>query len=858
MTRHAERLVALADAQDAVYGNKARGLARLGRHHAVPAGVVISADVADLVLRDLLRPNERIRSLVESEVAPDPSALAAIEARLVAAPLPAEVEALLDEAYEQLAPGAEHGLAVRSSSTLEDLGDASAAGMNASVLGVRTREGLRAAYVRCVSSLHAPRAVSYLRARGKGGDAGMAVIVQIMVSPDFAGVAFSRHPLTGDDDEVLIELTPGLGAGVADGSLDPDVFRVDKATLALRDRVHGGRHLGDVRQHAPDGLAQRIARLAVKLEGELGRAVDVEVAAHGEVLYVLQARAITTGARPRQKTRGARDRSRFVWSNINVGESLPGVATPFTWSVLSSFSSLGFRRAFGALGCTVPDDAELVGEFRGRIYLNMSEFMRVLSQVPFVDPRVISALGGGDFAERLEKVEPEGRAAFLARFPIAGARFLRESVVVDTRASEFAVQFEAERKRIEGIDLRMLSAPALDRTLLDVERLLDELGSVMLTVYGSLLASVLLLDGWLHLRVGGDAERVLRDLLTGLADIESAAPGRMLALVGRGLDRDPAARAYLLATPPAELRLEQLPAGPTRIALGALLERYGHRGFREAEIAAPRWREDPRALLEALRLDARQVEGGAPERSQRIASARLAGVRRFEAGVPLPMRPLSQALLGRVQRLVALRERLRSDVVAVLGAFRTVVLEVSRRIAVREPEAGTDAGFFLTQDEVHAYLAGKLRGVGLLVGRRRARFHRDAALPEPPSTFVGHPPDEDAIAASSGALRGLAASGGVGEGPARIVRSPADLAAFEAGDVLVVPSCDVGWSPVFLHAAAVVTDLGGPLSHAAIVLRELGVPAVVNVVDATRRVVTGERLQVDGDAGVVVRVQERS
>jgi pyruvate,water dikinase len=198
-----------------------------------------------------------------------------------------------------------------------------------------------------------------------------------------------------------------------------------------------------------------------------------------------------------------------------------------------------------------------------------------------------------------------------------------------------------------------------------------------------------------------------------------------------------------------------------------------------------------------------------------------------------------------------MREHLRGHVVEVLGMFRGVALEASRRIEAREPEAGANAAFFLTLAEVRHVLHDENDRVALRVQRRRLEYERNRALPEPPTTFVGFPPEDTSISAGAKHLSGLAASRGVAEGRVRILRDPAQAADFEPGEVLVVAAADTGWAPLFLAASGVVTELGGPLSHAAIILREYGVPAVVNVSRATRTLRDGDIVRVDGDKGTV-------
>ena len=884
MARLLRRVETLVPRRAAGYGGKAKNLAALARAgFPVPAAYALSGESCAAFLRDVLEPDELPSALLEASTTA--AKLEAIREKVRAAPLPPELERSLRDAFAALIREGAQSVAVRSSSTREDQDEASAAGLHETFLHVRDELRLLRAVKDCWASLFAPRVIAYLRKIGPGGDvdAAVGVVLQAMVPADVAGVMFTVNPLTGDAGEIVLSAAWGLGSSVVDGRVSPDTLRIDKATGGPRDRVVGEKALravldpnGGVRDEpvAEDEAArlclseeqvEQLTQLALRVEAHFHGPRDIEWAIHQGTLYVLQARPVTTavlpGTRRWQKKKVDPDaRSRIVWSNVNVGEALPGVATPLTWSILSSFSELGFRRAFGSLGCTVPKDAELVGSFRGRIYLNMSEFMSIMTQVPGLRPKTLLALGGGGEVERLESdVERRSSLGFLSRLPVTAARFARENYALSERVAEFEATFAAERARLGSMDPRVLAPSGLDRMLSDVERLLDESGAIMLTVYGNLLGSVVVLTTLLNLVAKERAEMLQRDLLTGLADLDSAAPGIRLWYIAEMAREDAAGREALLAGDPQTMRPEDLPEGPLRRALQTFLKAHGHRGTREAEIAAPRWREDPTLLFATLQIHLRGDGAGAErpidlERRQR--AVREAAEAELEQLVPVFVRSAFRHLLALVQRFMRLRERLRGYVTEVLGMFRVVALDASRRIALLEPEADAaeagDAAFYLTLDELHQLLRQPARmRVATRVRQRRRQVERDRALPDPPDTFVGYPPPVQAAPPDTDALSGLAASSGVHEGLARRGETPADVAAFERGEILVASCADVGWAPLFLVAGAVVTDLGGPLSHASIVLREYGVPAVVNVKVGTRVIRTGDRLRVDGDAGTV-------
>ncbi len=857
------------------YGGKAQNLAALARAgFPVPAAYALSGEVSRDALARILGDDESLASLVQRGET-DERRLAAIAEKVRRAPLGTALEKDLDRVRDDLGHAGVRSLAVRSSSTREDDVVTSAAGLHETYLDVRTKDALRDAVRSCWASLFERRVVAYLRGVRRGGDAAMGVVVQAMVPADVSGVLFTVNPLTGDGGEMVVNAAWGLGPSIVDGKVSPDTYRIDKATLALRDRSVGDKStrivigpdgglreetLGEPARSAAtisDGLLTELAALGRRVETQFGAPQDVEFAIASGTIYLLQSRPISTlspGFHPRRSRGKPADRSRIVWSNVNVGEALPGVATPFTWSVLSGFSELGFRRAFGALGCRVPRDAELVGNFRGRIYLNLTEFVAISTQVPGLRPRTLLSLGGGGEVARLEaEAEDRGSLGFFVRLPVTITRFARENFRLTARVEEFEAYFEEERERYRAVDLRILSPIALGKTLRDIEDLLDRSGAIMLSSYGNLLASVVTLRSVLGLVAKRNADRIERALLTGLADVESAAPGLALWHIAEMARGEPGAREAILGSDPARLRIGDLPAGPTRRALERFIEAYGFRGAREAEIATPRWREDPTLLLVTIRAHLlREGDAETPvqvERRQR--AVRESAARELERLLPAPVRAAVRHLLALVQRYMRVRERLRAHVTEVLGMFRDVVLDASRRMASREPHVGPDAAFFLTIEELHALLKGDARTVASLVRQRRQQHERDRRLPDPPDTFVGYPPESEPAPPATNALEGLPASSGRVQGVARVLTSPSDAAELRAGEILVAPYADVGWTPLFTLVAAVVTDLGGPLSHAAIVAREYGVPAVVNVKAGTRVIRTGDRLAVDGDAGTV-------
>jgi phosphohistidine swiveling domain-containing protein len=864
-------------------GGKAARLAWLKKNgFIVPETWVLSQKAFAAAVRQL-SPACEPRSLLRAASGRAVYARAA-DAReeILHAPMPEGLEdelAALWRAHEANAPW---GFAVRSSATCEDGALVSMAGLAETVLGVRGADGLARAVRSVWASIASGRALGYLAAHGVR-DVGMGVVIQPMVRAVAAGVMFTRKTKTAADERI-VNAGIGLGSPVVDGVTTPDMLRIAadgtviEETIARKTRatVVGTGGLEEVDVERPDEPAlapvhvEALAEIAGKLEGLEDVPWDVEFACEGDRVWVVQARHVTGLGFPEGGD------ANTVWSSVNVGEALPGVATPFTWSVAGAYSDTGFRKAFGTLGCTVPKSAVLVGNVHGRFYLNLSEFMRIAAQVPWLDPRTLVDLGGGSGGDELAtQVGEVSRKSFYAKLPLTATRLLKEQLRLDEHVARYEDEAERALRDHNALDLAILPDEGVGRKFRDVQALLERTGDVMLTCASSALGSHILLKGVLS-RVakthGADAERLAHDLTSGIRDLESARPAIGVMRIVHLARRDPAAQAVL---DQEGATMDALPEGPTKRALASFLELYGDRAVREAEISTPRWKEDPRPVFAmirvALRADTREVE---PQlaRAKSAADAEMSRLfRRLNFGEQTAVRHL----VARAQKAARLRERMRTWVTRVLGMIRDVALDADRRLLRLVPDLAQDwtalkkaslgqngssslasihTVFFLTVDEVVQALRASRTDLAPLVRARRAELARDQARPDPPRTFIGAPPPVQLPPSGGAVLRGSAASSGVVEGNARVLLSASQMSELLPGEILVVHTTDVGWTPLFCIAAGVVTELGGPLSHAAVVARELAVPSVVNVDGVTRALKTGDRIRLDGDAGVVEKL----
>jgi pyruvate,water dikinase len=877
-------------------GGKAARLAWLRKNgFLVPQTWVLSQKAFAAAVRQL-SPACEPRSLLRAASGRAVYARAA-DAReeILHAPLPDGLEdelASLWRANEAIAPW---GFAVRSSATCEDGALVSMAGLAETLLGVRGADALAMAVRTVWASIASGRALGYLAAHGVR-DVGMGVVIQPMVRAVAAGVMFTRKAPAGSsttrheheherEGERIVNAGIGLGSPVVDGVTTPDMLRIAvdgsviEQTIARKARatVVGAAGLEEIRVERPDEPAlspahvAALAEIAARLEKLEDVPWDVEFACEGDRVWVVQARHVTGLGFPEGGD------ANTVWSNVNVGEALPGVATPFTWSVAGAYSESGFRKAFGTLGCTVPKSAVLVGNVHGRFYLNLSEFMRIAAQVPWLDPRTLVDLGGGSGGDELAtQVGEVSRKTFYAKLPLTITRLVREQLRIDDHVSRYEDEAERALRDHNALDLAILPDEGVGRKFRDVQTLLERTGDVMLTCASSALGSHIVLTHVIsHVlsRVaktdGADAERLAHDLTSGIRDLESARPAIGVMRIVNLARRDPGARAVLEQD---GATMHALPEGPAKRALATFLELYGDRAVREAEISTPRWKEDPRPVFAmirvALRGDAHDVE---PQlaRAKAVADAEM---QRLFRRLNFAEQTAVRHLVARAQKAARLRERMRTWVTRVLGMMRDVALDADRRLLRLVPDLAHDWAslqrepgptsslasihtvFFLTVDEVVQALRASRTDLAPLVRARRAELARDQARPDPPRTFIGAPPAVQLPPSGGDVLRGTAASSGVVEGNARVLLSASQMSELLPGEILVVHTTDVGWTPLFCIAAGVVTELGGPLSHAAIVARELAVPSVVNVDGITRALKTGDRIRLDGDAGVIEKL----
>ena len=727
-------------------------------------------------------------------------------------------------------------VAVRSSSTLEDGSEASFAGQYRSILDVSGEEEVVRAARACLAS--AAGAAGYARAMGAWGPGAMAVFVQRFVPARAAGVVFTRHPR--DPSALVVESHAGRGDAVVSGAVRPDRYVVDRETGATRE--------GPAASSLDPAQLAQVVRLARRAEELLGAPQDVEWALGAEGVALVQSRPITTAA---EEWEAIDPRVRRL-TRANVGEVLPDAVTPLTWTTVVAFLEHGFQAVTATAGLRPRDAPPFLVLHRHHLYLNLSLSAQVGSRLPGVSAEDAErlVLGGGAGG-----APPAVRAAGLVALAGVGLRLLG---LARRLPAEVEACADAVRRLPSASAVETAAPPDLGRMLLAFVEAGRRVATAHIAVSGSSAVRLAVLGRLLTGASSGTSPARLNRLVAGLDDVLSAEPTTALESLAVEAAARPDWRAWLRRPAEqarADLRRGDAPAGLAE-RLDAFLRLFGHRAVSEGELRAPAWEDDPEPVLRALQgmLDTTVLPG----------FGRRAGTetRRAEEEALLDRlgfarRALVRHALRRAQREIVLRERTKSLAIALVNHGRRLARAAARHLTGTGAIASADDVYFLTLGELVAGLEGG--AVPRAAVERRRRGHaRATSAPVPRDVdLLAGPQDEVLPAPSERGTRlvGLGVSGGRGAGRARIVEEAA-RAALEPGEVLVTLVLDAAYGPLLAVAAGAVAEVGGLLSHGSVVARELGVPCVVDVAGATRRIATGDRVMVDGDSGTITRLTE--
>jgi phosphohistidine swiveling domain-containing protein len=759
--------------------------------------------------------------------------------------------------------------AVRSSAMSEDSAQASFAGEFETVLNVRTDEEIRQAIRTVVHSRQNERVRAYSQAKGLSAAHEIAVIVQELVPAESSGVLFTANPVTGQRDQAMISASWGLGEAIVGGLVTPDTLIVEKATGRTLTRETADKQVmtvllgsalpgsGTQEQPVPETLrrapvlsdaqAAELVRLGARIETDYGMPMDIEWTLAAGTFAIVQARPITALPEPEPPvpTEWKLAKGQYIAMRNNIVELMADPLTPL-------FGTLGRAAINTSMG-------RLLADFFGKPNFALDELIITVNEYAYYN----GSWTAGQFAQILL-----GSVGIMKRmFTGAVERWTKAG---RPRYVATVERWQAERWR-ELSTTELLGA-------------VRELSEAAIDAYGALVGGVIP-AAWISeglftavyktlikrrddpsaptYLMGFDsvpirAEKSLYDLAewartrAGLATYLSDTPTPRLAAQ---------LEATALQSPPAGVDADNWREWQGRFQTH--LQRYGHTIY-NLDFANPVPADDPAPLLETFKLFI-SGQGANPHARQQAAAERREQATQVMQDRLRGLRlRLFRKAIAPAQRYAPLREDGLADVGLSYPLLRQMLREVGRRFVEGGMIETPDDVFWLNQAEVEQAAARLDRGeapssLARIIPQRKAtwRAARRVAPPLmlPQIKLFGI----DLMELKSGSakrlkgdtLKGVAASPGSVTGPACVLHGPEEFAEMKTGGVLVAPLTTPAWTPLFARASAVVTDVGGPLSHGSIVAREYGIPAVLGTGAATKRIRSGQTITVDGSAGVV-------
>ncbi|TQJ40019.1 phosphoenolpyruvate synthase [Arthrobacter sp. SLBN-112] len=861
----------------ALAGGKAVGLGGLIQAGLpVPPGFVLTtAAYQDFVTHNQLEAAIQELATLNPSASPQDyeEASARISSLFRGGTMPAGIAAELEAAYAQL--GRETAVSVRSSATAEDLASASFAGQQETYLNVNGTKALTQAVISCWASLWTARAMAYrARAGVRPDQVRLAVVVQQMVEADAAGVMFTANPANGRRDQTVISAAWGLGEAVVSGTVTTDDLVVESATGRVLSRQTADKEVmtvpaengtaeqpvAEARRRAPvldDAAAADLARYGQRSADHFGAPQDIEWARAGRRFFLLQSRPITALPEPAADVPDTWPvpYPKGMYFRASIVEQMPDPLTPLfadliDGSVTRSLSALMNQM----LGPKSVRDGEVrfptINGYAYYYYRNLAMLRMTGKTVP-----ALGALFSGK-----------------AHMGITGWR-------------------DYSHPRYERVVRDWSVTPPLelsgDRLLTGVQALLDA-GTVYYTAVQSIIPlaamSELSFRAFYDKAVRRDGDPPAQAFLLGF-DSEPIRGEKSLYDLAGWARSDPALAAALLERPTAELaecqRTGSAPGGVEdvlwqewRFTFQEHLDLYGHAVY-NLDFATPVPADDPSAQLETVRFYLRGQGIDPHERQRQLTERREELTREMAARLGRHRRALFFRLLRWAQEAAPIREDALADVGLAWPLLRRMLLELGRRLVSSGVLAATEDVFWLRHQELQAAvdfglaeagshggaaIAGADRPVRAAVVEERKMLWRGQAKAAAPQML----PESKWMERSFGSwmpagsqhqagdvIKGAGASSGKVTAQARVLRGPGDFGLLQPGEVLVARITTPAWTPLFAMASAVVTDVGGPLSHSSIVAREYGIPAVLGTGVATQRLAAVQQVTVDGDAGTV-------
>ena len=762
-------------------------------------------------------------------------------------------------------------VAVRSSASAEDSLNASFAGIHDSFLNVQGIENIISAVKGCYASLWTERAVGYRRKMGiSDSEVLPAVVIMEMVKAEASGIAFSCDPRTGREDVITVNANYGLGESVVAGSVDPDRYCLENSSFLLKIgstiigrkegvtvlREGGGtefRSTGQTpqKQVLSDENIIKLGYLILRVFHALGNHQvhqDVEWVFDGQDLCLVQARPVTV--LPRYTFPEIQDQPE-IWSNSNVKDTVPVVASTLNYS-LTWIANTFLTAFFTRMGYRVPEGLSFLRLFQGRHYINMAALQWCFYDSVGSRPAELNKAMGGHEPEI--KINEKRTLSKTIKRKITMLKLVRETAKAKRNAESSFSRVREQSKTLLDKDYTKFTTDDFLGLLSQIRQVAADYAPVVMVLASSGSLPNLMLVKILERSFPGKGNALTNALLAGAAKITSAEHGYRLVELAEIARNEGSAKNYFSAPEYNPMAWEDKLPDTSAFKQGfrKFLDEYGHRAIYEMDVINPRWREDPSYPLNIIRSILETADLNKIRTSQR--EKRDQAWSEINRKLPFYRRWLIKYLAKNIEKSVALREMGKSVAILMYEPMRKAAQEFGRRFkesAILKEQADI---YHCTWAEIISVISGYWDGKGLnILVEERKITREELADVSPPDFIIGETPQfaKQESYLEGNALRGMGVAAGKASGTARIICHPNEAEKLQPGDILVAPSTDPGWTPLFLRVSAIVMETGGFLAHGAIVAREYGVPAVVNIPGVMKVIKDGQNITVDGDAGRV-------
>lgn len=780
--------------------------------------------------------------------------------------------------------GKEKLYAVRSSAVQEDGAQHSFAGQFETQLYVSWQD-LSTAVKAVWKSNFSDRVAVYSKSNNLKPQFGIGVIIQEMVDPEVAGVAFGVDPNTGRRGSKVVCSVYGVGEGLVSGELNADTYYIQgddiKSELVKKDRHASRKSSGQIqfvpvekeKQEVSSLTEEQIKHIAEKLsvlENELGTPQDIEFAVKNDEVYLLQTRPITAIIQTDFETDG---KNRIIWDNSNIIESYPGVTTPLTFSYIKTAYENVYRQLallMGASQKTVDENKavfeNMLGLINGRVYYNLLSWYKVLALFPgySLNARFMENMMGVKERFELEKDTTSSKFTAIYRSAIMVSKIIGNLLTIKKTSRRFLEDVNKALDELKALDLDQMTAYELKTKWINLDAELTPKWKAPVINDSFAMIYFGRLQKLIEKYKISENPNLQNDLLCGSKDIISVEPIHRSIELATEIGKNQALKTLFLENEPEQI-WQKLDTHPFKARIETYIQKFGDRCVGELKLETVSFKQKPELFLSTLKSFVRQDVTTESTASTIDQDLRIAAEKEVKQALKTnPYRRYKfNKILRKTRYFVSNRENLRYERTRVFGITREIFTAIGKQFEQNNAIEHHRDIFYLTKEEIFAFIDGTAVTTNLkpLIEVRKAEFEQHEAGEIPAERITTYETvnyrnnffDQSAVLDIDADLKGLGCCPGIVKAKVRLVKHPGEVDSLD-GDILVTSSTDPGWVTLFPTASAIIVERGSLLSHSAIVSREMGIPCIVGVTGLLKQLKTGDIIEMNGSTGTIKRI----